>query len=268
MDTEYTDIEMMTIAVAREITDDMVVFVGTFWPVLPAMLARCCHAPDAAFIYEAGIVYTGTPSRFPISTVDPSLSVGADMTGETFDTLGSGLSRGHVDLGILSASAVDIYGNINSTVIGDYNRPKVRLPGSGGACDIGTFAKKTIIVLEQDKRRFLPKLDYITTPGFLKGPGDREKLGLPGGGPEKVITTMGVFTFDDKTKKMYLDAVHPKYSLNDVKEKVGWDIDVSDKLKETEPPTDLELRILREKADPQGMFLNKTREVGIDFPAF
>ncbi len=268
MDAEYTDIEMMTVCVAREITDDMVVFVGTFWPVLPAMLARCYHAPNAVFLYEAGIVYTGTPSRFPISTVDPSLSVGADMTGETFDTLGSGLSRGHVDLGILSASAVDMYGNINSTVIGDYEKPKVRLPGSGGACDIATFAQKTIIVLEQDKRRFLPKLDYITTPGYLGGAGEREKLGLFGKGPQKVITTMGVFMFEDKTKVMYLGSVHPKYKVEDVKKEVGWDIDVADKLEHTKPPTDKELKILRELADPQGMFLNKTREIGIDFPIF
>lgn len=268
METEYTDIEMMTVAVAREIIDDMVVFVGTFWPVLPAMLARCYHAPNAVFLYEAGIVYTGTPGRFPISTVDPSLSVGADMTGETFDTLGAGLCGGHVDLGILSASAVDMYGNINSTVIGDYEKPKVRLPGSGGACDIGVFAKKTIIVLEQDKRRFTPKLDYVTTPGFLGGAGEREKLGLFGGGPQKVITTMGVFMFDDQTKTMYLSSVHPKYKIEEVKEKVGWDIDMAAKIEHTTPPTHKELRILRKVADPQGMFLNKTREIGIDFPTF
>jgi glutaconate CoA-transferase subunit B len=268
MEREYTDTEMMTVSVAREITDDMVVFVGTFWPVLPAMLARCCHAPNAVFLYEAGIVYTGMPGRFPMSTVDPSLSVGADMLGDSFDTLGTGLAGGFVDLGILSASAVDIHGNINSTVIGDYTNPKVRLPGSGGAADIGAFARKYIIVLEQDKKRFLPRLDYLTTPGFLDGPGGRERLGLPGSGPYLVVTTMGLFTFDDETKHMVLSSVHPGYTTDDVRAGVGWELEITDTLEETPPPTPRELSALRDRADPQGMFLDKTREKGIRFPTF
>lgn len=268
MEKGYTDREMMTVSVARRITDDMVVFVGTFWPVLPAMLARCCHAPNAVYLYEAGIVYTGMPGRFPMSTVDPSLAVGADMLGDSFDTLGTGLAGGFVDLGILSASAVDMYGNINSTVIGGYENPKVRLPGSGGAADIGAFAETYIIVLEQDRRRFLPKLDYLTTPGFLNGPGDRERLGLPGSGPSMVITTMGMFTFDDHTKRMVLSSVHPGYTADDIRAEVGWELEAADSLEETPPPTRRELSALRDRADPQGMFLTETREKGIRFPTF
>jgi glutaconate CoA-transferase subunit B len=165
------------------------------------------------------------------------------------------LQGGLIDVGFLGGAQVDRYGNINSTVIGDYNRPKVRLPGSGGACEISIHAKKIILVLKQNKKTFPEKIDFITTPGLISADNPREKLGIPGGGPTLVITDFGVYTFTLDTFEMILSEIHPGVSLDEVKETISWNFRVSDSLKITHPPTAEELRIIRKELDPDKIYL-------------
>lgn len=160
-----------------------------------------------------------------------------------------------VDIGFISGAQIDEYGNINSTVIGEYNKPEVRLPGSGGACTIASSAKKLIVIMPHEKRRFIEKVDFITSPGYLNG--EREEIGLIGGGPTVVITDMGVLKFDLDTKEMYLHSVHPGVTVEKVKENTDWDLKISDQLNTTPSPTRKELKILREELDPKGIFLGR-----------
>ena len=166
------------------------------------------------------------------------------------------LQRGFIDVGFLGGAQVDKYGNINSTVIGDYEKPKIRLPGSGGGCEIAALSKRVVIITPHEKRRMVDKVDFITSPGFLAGSDARERL-VSGGGPSAVITTMGVLRFDQLSREMYLDSYYPGLSVDQVKENTGWDLKVSPNVKETEPPTTEEVRILREELDPEGIFLKK-----------
>jgi len=164
---------------------------------------------------------------------------------------------GYLDYGFLGAAQIDMYGNINTTVIGDWEHPKVRLPGSGGANDVGSLCPRTIIIMRQDKRRFVEKVDFITTPGYLDGPGARERAGLPEGtGPYRVITQLGVYGFDEETKRLKLLAVHPGVTIEDVKENSSFEILIPEKVETTQPPTEEELRILHE-IDPTGMTIGK-----------
>jgi len=156
--------------------------------------------------------------------------------------------RGYFDMGMLGGAQVDKYGNLNSTAIfgaGSYDKPKTRLPGSGGANDIAISAKRTLIMMNQQKRRFLEKVDFVTSPGYLDGPGCREKYGYPGGGPAVIISNMAIFRFDEKTKEAYLESVHPGVSADDVRKEVSWDLKVSPDLKTTPPPTKEEADIIR-----------------------
>jgi glutaconate CoA-transferase subunit B len=166
------------------------------------------------------------------------------------------LQRGFIDVGFLGGAQVDKYGNINSTVIGDYAKPKVRLPGSGGGCEIAAFSKRIIIITPHEKRRMVEKVDFNTSPGFLDGGAARDKFGFEGG-PSAVITTMGVLRFDERTKEMYLSSYHPGLTVDQVKENTGWELKISPNVKATEPPTMEEVKILREHLDPQGIFLKK-----------
>jgi len=170
-----------------------------------------------------------------------------------FEGLAFYLQGGLIDVGFLGGAQIDKFGNINSTVIGEYGRPKVRLPGSGGACDIASLAERTIVITPHQKRRFPEKVDFITSPGFLGGKQQRKDLGLPGQGPEAVITDLGVLEFDE-IGEMFLASLHPGMSIDAVKERTGWDIKISSELKTTAPPTEEELRVLRE-LDPDGIYL-------------
>ena len=181
------------------------------------------------------------------------------MCGDTLDALGVIVHGGWADVGFLSASSVDRYGNVNSTCIGNYLKPRTRLPGSGGASDVGSSAKRLIVILEQRRDRFPEKVDFVTTPGFLQGLDSREKAGLRPSGPNVVVTTMGVFRFEEDSKEMYLDSYHPGVNVGEIRDNVGWELKISPRLKETKPPTDTELRILREEVDPQGMYLRDMR---------
>jgi glutaconate CoA-transferase subunit B len=206
-------------------------------------------------IYESGVVGT-RPDRLPLSIGDPTLVSGTSGIFNFYETFSMLLQRGFIDVGFVGGAQVDKFGNINSTVIGDYKKPKIRLPGSGGGCEIAGLSKRIVIIIPHERRRMVEKVDFVTSPGFLDGGEARERAGL-NGGPSAVITTMGVLRFDEQTKEMYLASCHPGISIDQVKQNTGWDLKVSQKVTETEPPTTEEVEILRKDLDPQGIFLKK-----------
>jgi len=247
--------ELMVAAASHELKDHEVVFVGIGIPQLGALLAQRTHAPNLTLIYESGVVGT-RPQRLPLSIGDPTLVSGTYGIFNFYETFSMLLQRGFIDVGFVGGAQVDKFGNINSTVIGEYEKPKVRLPGSGGGCEIAGLSKKIVIVTPHEKRRMVDKVDFVTSPGFLNGGEARERNGLSGG-PSAVITTMGVMRFDEETKEMYLASYHPGVSVDQVKQNTGWDLKISSKVGETEPPTVEDVNILRKDLDPQGIFLKK-----------
>lgn len=253
MESNYSLMELMTVTAAREIKDGEVVFVGTGLPMLAAMLAQHVHAPQCVIVFEAGAIDCRL-SQLPMSVGDSRAARRASTLTGLLDVFSTVLQRGYIDVGFLSGAQVDAYGNINSTCVGDYLNPAVRFPGSGGACDIACLSKRTIVVAVHERRRLPERCDYVTSPGWIDGPGGRESVGLNGGGPEAVITDLGVMRFHEETKRMYLAACHPGVTPEKVKENTGFDIDTSQATK-TVPPTEEELRILREEVDPEGIFL-------------
>ncbi|HKZ89140.1 MAG TPA: CoA-transferase [Thermoplasmata archaeon] len=250
----YKRTELMAICAAREIRDGEIAFIGTGLPMLGGMLAKATHAPNCIMVFESGVV-DARPKRTPLSIGDACLVPGSVMLGGLTEVFGLLMQPGHVDVGFIGAAQIDRFGNLNTTVIGDYRRPKVRLPGSGGGNDIGSLAKRTIVMMKQDARKFVEKVDYVTTPGWVDGPGGRERVGLPRGGPSAVITDLGVYRFEPETREMVLDSTHPGVTVQDVKANVSWDIRVPSKVRTTKRPTKRELRILRTKLDPDGIFL-------------
>jgi len=248
--TDYIKPELIACCGAREICDSDLVIVGTGFPTMSANIARHTHAPNARMMQESG-VYDAQPRRPALSVGDPCLNPGAAMIGGLVDIMGMFLQGGWVDVGFLAGSQVDKYGNINTTCIGDYNNPKSRLPGSGGANPIGSLAKKVLIIALHDRRRLTERVDFITTPGYIDGPGAREKAGLPPGtGPHVLITNKAVMRFDKETGEAYLATYHPGNTIEEVKENTPWDLRVADDVHETEPPRAEELRVLREVLDP------------------
>jgi glutaconate CoA-transferase subunit B len=252
---EYTKSELMVINAARELKDGEIVFVGIGLPNLAANLAKRLHAPKLRMIYESGVI-GANPTRMPLSIADPCLVTGAQSVCSMFDVFTLYLQAGKIDVGFLEGAQIDKFGNINSTVIGDYRAPKVRLPGSGGACDIASLAKRILIITRHEKRRFPERVDFITSPGFLSGRWEREKLGLEGGGPDKVITDLGIMEFDKETGEMILTHIHPGVTVEEVKQNTGWDIKVSKDLKVTREPSERELKLLRE-LDPKRIYLGR-----------
>ncbi|HID96565.1 MAG TPA: CoA-transferase subunit beta [Candidatus Latescibacteria bacterium] len=250
----YSALEIMAVAGARQLKDGEVAFVGTGLPMLSAQLALHIHAPNLVIMYESG--YVGCRNKEIARLIgDIRLMYNLAMVATMKDVLGF-LQTGKVDVGFLGGAQIDQYGNINATVIGDYKDPKVRLPGSGGANDIASSANRTIITCNHEARRFPARVDYITSPGYLDGkPGQRAKVGLRGKGPDKVITDLAIMGFDESTKKMRLESIHPGVSLEEIKEKTGFELIVPEEVPETEPPTPEELRILREEVDPLGFYL-------------
>jgi len=255
---KYTLTELMAVAAAREINDHEIVFAGTGLPMLGAMLAQHTNAPNCVIVFEAGAVDCKL-AHLPMSVGDPRTMRFASTATGLFDVFSTILQRGFIDVGFLGGAQVDMYGNINTTCIGDYRRPKVRFPGSGGSGDIACLSKRTIIIAIHEKRRFPERCDYITSPGWIDGPDGRKQAGLPWGGPSAVITTLGVLRFDEHTKRAYLASYHPGVTREQVKERTGFELDVS-RAKETTPPTEFEIRVLREKVDPEGIFLKKAEE--------
>jgi glutaconate CoA-transferase subunit B len=253
---DYNTMEMMICAAARYLEDGAAVAVGTGAPCAAAMLAQKTHSPNLVIIFEAGGVAPILPTM-PISVGDSRTFHKAIMASGMCDVMET-MQRGMVDYCFLGGAQIDMYGNLNSTVIGDWSRPKVRFPGSGGANDFGSFAWRIMVITPQDPRRFVERVDFITTPGYLDGPGAREKAGLaPGTGPYKVITNMAVMGFDPETKRMRIESVHKGYSVKDVQENTGFELLVSPELEETPEPTDDELRVLREEVDPHRYIIGR-----------
>ncbi|MBW1781361.1 MAG: CoA-transferase subunit beta [Deltaproteobacteria bacterium] len=263
---EVTPIEQMIVSAARLIEDGSVLMVGTQWPIIVSLLAKSLHAPTATICYEGGVILNKVPDRIPLFTADPVLNSSSSLLGSSFETLGAVLHGGRAHMALLSAASVDRYGNINTTCIGDYASPKIRFGGSGGACDFGSLAPKTMIILEHDIQRFPEQVDFITTPGYLKGQGDRIKAGLrTDTGPYAVVTTLGLFQFDDH-KEMVLKAHNPTVSIQEVKENVQWDLKIHKDVHPLDPPTENELFVLRERMDPEGMYLRDARRLTENWP--
>jgi acyl CoA:acetate/3-ketoacid CoA transferase beta subunit len=253
--SNYNQVELMASVAAKMLEDDKSVLVGTGLPVLAAMLAQRINAPNILIMYEAGGV--GSQASIVPVSVGESRTFYHGIAASSMHDVMSALQGGFVDYGFLGAAQIDIYGNINTTVIGDYDSPKVRLPGSGGANDAGSLCFKTIILMKQDTKRFVKKIDFITTPGYLTGPGAREKAGLPQDtGPYRVITQLGVYGFDNDTKKMTLISTHPNVSIEEIKENCSFELIIPEDVETSEEPSDQELKILR-KIDPMNIVIGK-----------
>ncbi len=246
---------VMACAVARLLEDGKSVFVGTGLPIIAAMLAQRTHAPNLLIIFEAGGIGPRIPV-LPISVGDSRTFYQAAGASTMHDVM-SQSQAGYLDFGILGAAQIDRYGNVNTTVIGDYNTPDVRLPGSGGANDVGSSTHRTIIIMRQDRRKFVDKVDFVTTPGYLTGPGARERAGLPAGsGPYRVVTPLGIYGFDESTKLLELISLHPGITLEAVQENSSFAIPIYPGLSTSPPPSLDEQRILRE-VDPEGLIIGR-----------
>lgn len=250
---DYTSPELMTINAARLLRDGDVVFVGVGLPNLACNLARRTHAPNLLMIYEAGVI-GAQPARLPLSIGDPTLVSGALSVCSMYDIFAFYLQRGNVDVGFMGGAQIDRFGNINATVIGDYNQPKVRLPGSGGSMEIAAWANRVYILTPHQKRRFPEKLHFRTSAGFLEGRAEREAAHLRGGGPQAIVTDLCIME-PDVTGELTLTALHPGKSVEQARENTGWDLKVAADLRVTDPPTGEELHILREDLDPEGIYL-------------
>jgi glutaconate CoA-transferase subunit B len=250
---DYSTAELMVTRAAKEIGDGEIVFVGTGLPMIASMLAKYTHAPDSVIIFEAGTVDSAL-LHLPASVGDSRCVYGASTCRGLFDIFATVLQRGFVDVGFLGGAQVDRYGNLNSTVIGDYHHPRVRLPGSGGAGDIACLSKRTVVIMLHERRRFPEQVDYLTSPGWVDGPGGRERAGLVRGGPASVITNLGVMRFDEQTKEMFLASHHPSISVQHILDNTEFELDASSAT-ETEPPTVEEIDLLRHTIDPEGLFL-------------
>lgn len=255
MDNNYnfTPAELMIVNAARLLRDGDVVFVGVGQPNLACNLARRTHAPNLLMIYEAGVI-GAQPERLPLSIGDPTLVSGATAVCSMYDIFSLYLQRGNVDVGFMGGAQIDRYGNINATVIGSYDHPKVRLPGSGGSKEIAAWANRCYIMTPHQKRRFPEKCDFQTSSGFLSGRAERELRGLRGGGPQAVVTDVGIME-PDETGELILTALHPGKAVEQAQAGTGWDLKVAENLRVTAPPTTEELRILHEELDPDGIYL-------------
>jgi glutaconate CoA-transferase subunit B len=253
MSETYSASEMMIAVAARMLKGARTVFVGVGLPNIACNLARITVAPDMEMIYESG-VYGARPERLPLSIGDPTLVSGAVSVVSMADVFGIYLQRGLVEIALLGGAQIDKYGNLNSSVIGDYAKPKTRLPGSGGACEIATNAQRTFMIMRLKRRAFVEKLDFITSPGHLSGGDSRSRLGLPGKGPEIVITDRAILNFDNADREMQLSALYPGVSEKDVRAETGWDLRRAPTIEEVSPPSPEELRLIREELDPSGMY--------------
>jgi glutaconate CoA-transferase subunit B len=249
----YNPNELMVVNAARLLRDGDVVFVGVGIPNLACNLAMRTHAPNLQMIYEAGVI-GAQPSRLPLSIGDPTLVTGSLSVCSMYDIFTLYLQRGNVDVGFLGGAQIDQFGNINATVIGDYHAPKVRLPGSGGSMEIAAWANRCYIITPHQKRRFPERVDFQTSIGFLSGGDARKKTGVRGGGPEAVVTNLGLLQPNEKGE-LVLIALHPGVTFEQVKENTGWDLKQSEGCIVTKPPTQEELRILREELDPGGIYI-------------
>jgi glutaconate CoA-transferase subunit B len=244
--------EMMIVASARQLADENVCFVGIGLPNIVCNLAKRTVNPRLNLVYESG-VFGAAPARLPLSIGDPTLVSGSTAVTSMFELFAFYLQAGLVDVGFLGAAQIDRLGNINTTVIGDYAKPKVRLPGSGGACEIAINARKVFVIMRQGQRSFVEKLHFRTSPGHSGDPAHDAARGWWGSGPTSVVTDLGQYRFDEETGEMTLTHMHPGVTMDTVRENMGWDPKVAKDLGETMPPTGDELRLIREELDPGGV---------------
>jgi glutaconate CoA-transferase subunit B len=254
---KFTTLELMAVCGSKQIKNGEVVFIGTGLPLVAAMLAKRTHAPGARIVYEAGFIDSNAID-IALSIADSRLGYRASAAIGLIETLGLILQGGHVDLGFVGAAQIDEYGNINTTYIGDFEKPSVRLPGSGGGNDIVSSARRIVVIMTHEKRKMVKKLDYLTSPGFLNGPGAREKAGLLGGGPSLVVTNLCQMDFDPETKRIRLATIHPGVSIQQIMENSGFDLDIPQNVRTTEAPTYEELALLR-TIDPHGTYIPRPR---------
>jgi glutaconate CoA-transferase subunit B len=239
-----TPTESMTVAAARALRDGLSCFVGIGIPSTAANLARATHAPNLVLIYESGCI-GAKPTRLPLSIGDSELAATADAVVSVPEIFSYWLQAGRIDVGFLSAAQLDRFANLNSTVIGDYQHPTVRLPGAGGAPEIAASCRQVFVMLRQSRRTFVQMMDFRTSVGFGDGAGDRRRLGLTGGGPTLVITDLGILRPDPRTCELVLTEIHPGVTVDQACQSTGWDLRVADEVTVTEPPTEAELIALR-----------------------
>ncbi len=252
----FTKSEMMIVAAARALEGQRVCFVGVGLPNIAVNLAQRTVAPELEMVYEAG-VFGARPQRLPLSIGDPTIVTGSTAVVSMLELFGYYLQGGLIDVGFLGAAQIDRFGNINTTVIGDYEHPTTRLPGSGGACEIAINARQVFVIMRQSARSFVETIDFRTSPGNLGGAEQAERIRHEGGwlgrGPSVVVTDLGIYHFDE-TGEMRLDSLHPGATIEAVRASIGWEVKVNPTLAATPPPTADELRLVREELDPGGVY--------------
>ncbi len=251
---QCTAAELLAVMAARELRDDSTVFAGVGVPLLAAALAQQHHAPRLTIVIEGGIIGPRIkPGRLPISTNEMRAAHRAQMLPAITDIF-LYAQRGFLDVGFMGGAQIDQHGNVNTSVLGEYARPKVRLPGTGGANDIASLCREVIIVTPHERRRFVERVDFVTSPGWLAGDGSRRRAGLLFGGVTRVVTTLGLFGFDPETHRMRVEALHPGVTLEQIRENTGFELQTAASLGATEPPQSDEIELLRE-LDPERRFL-------------
>ncbi len=256
MDSEYTPSEMMTAVAARELRDGEVVFVGIGLPNLACNLARATHAPNLVLIYESGAV-GAVPERLPVSIGDPALVTGSLMVCSMADVFQCFLQNGRIQVGLLGGAQIDRYGNINTTVVGDYAHPTVRLPGSGGAAEIAVHAHRTVVISRLGRRVFAERVDFITSPGLRPRGRTRRELGMPGAGPTTVITDKAILEADPESGELVLAALYPGVTADEVAKGIGWRLQSRTRLTDVPTPSERELHLLRDVLDPKRLYLKQ-----------
>ena len=256
MTPEYNKMEMMICAASRYLEDGKTVAVGTGAPCAAAMLAQKIYSPNLVILFEAGGVAPLLP-QMPISVGDSRTFFRGIMAAGMNEMMIT-CSRGLVDYAFLGGAEIDRYGNINSTVVGDFYKPRVRFPGSGGANDFASLCWRTLIMTLHSKTRFVEKVGFLTSPGYLDGPGAREAAGLPANtGPFKIITDLAVLGFDEESKVMQVESIHPGVEMEQIHEATGFKLMIPNFIQSTAPPSEAELRILRNEVDPQRLVIGR-----------
>ncbi|HPS94781.1 MAG TPA: CoA-transferase [Deltaproteobacteria bacterium] len=261
MAKKYTLDELLIITAAREIHDGENIILGVGLPTTAGAMAKALHAPHATLMMESGII-DFEPLVPPNHIADANSCRGFSYATDLFSSF-TMTYRGYVDVCFLGVAQIDRFGNVNTTVIGDYYQPKMRMPGSGGAADFISYAKRTILTMRGGE--FVNKLDYLTSPGFLEGGNSREATGLfpPGSGPVMLLTTKGIFRFHGETKELYLSRVHPGVSVESIRMDVPWNLKVAQDLAETERPTDTEIEFVRQFAPTEAVGRKLMYELGL-----
>jgi glutaconate CoA-transferase subunit B len=251
-DLDYTKSEIMIAASARQLAGVTNCFVGVGLPNIVCNLAQRTVAPDLQLVYESG-AYGARPERLPLSIGDPTLATGATAITSMFELFAYYLQAGLIDVAFLGGAQIDRYGNLNTTVIGSYEEPTVRLPGSGGACEIAIHARRILVIMRQAQRSFVETLHFRTSPGHSGDPAHDAARGWSGSGPTNVVTDLATYAFDQATGEMTLMTLHPGVSLDDVRANMGWEPRISEDVGVTEPPSADELRLIRHDLDPKGV---------------